>query len=169
MSKALFNPKYIESKGSKTLNTANVDRFVWSHASWSLKVNEVKKFPDEVAQAMLRQVSFLIEVTPKNIAEIRKMQEEKRFKCEECGFETDTRLALSGHRRSHGATPESEKFMSEIEEANPNRTYKEYKAPEKIVMTPEAGAGVPDTSGGEVKDKDGVDWYGPGQETDKPE
>lgn len=158
--RALYNPRYLESEGRKTINNADISRFMWSHAAWFLKVNEVKKFPDEVADAMLRHFEFLMEVTPKNIGKVKKMQEEKQFKCpqEGCPFETDTKIALAGHMKSHGISKETEEFLAGIDEAAPKGSYKEDKPK---ILTPEQVEGIPE---GDGKDADGVEFYGPGFE-----
>lgn len=166
MSIALYNPKYLESEGGrKTLNETDVYRFIWSHASWNLKVNEVKKFPDEVAEAMLKHLEFLIRVTPQNVAEINKVRAEKRFHCQYpgCDFATDHKVALGGHMRSHNISAESDKILEDIEEATPAGNY---RAPTRATMTPEQQEGIPDTSRGPVVDKDGVEFYGKGLEED---
>lgn len=165
MAIALYNPKYLESKGSRIENTANVDRFVWSHAVWNLKVNEIKKFPDEVARGMLKNIPFLVEVTPKNVEKIKKEQAVKAFKCPECSFETDYKMALSGHMKSHKKSGEHEQMLSGIEEAAPTRSYRNYK-PKPV--TPEQKEGIPDTSQGPAQDADGVEFYGGGLQTDEP-
>lgn len=161
MSKALYNPKYFAVGSRKTANNANIIDFTWSHAKWNLKVNEYFKFPDEVADALLTTYGFLIEVTPKNIAEIKKMQTDKQFKCSECEFETDSKLGLSGHMRSHGQSEETKKFLEDIEQANPKGIYKESLQDKRSIDEQE---GIPS---GNNSDQDGVEWYGEGLETDK--
>lgn len=166
MATALYNPRFVESEGRKTLNTADVKRFVWSHATWNLKVNEIKKFPDEVAQAMLRHMEFLIEVTPKNIEQIKKDQAVKQFKCPECNFETDLKMALGGHMKTHGITEEHDKMLGEIEEAQPSAKYQGFRL-NKTAVSPEQREGIPDTANGPMKDRDGVEFYGEGLTEDE--
>ena len=165
MSKALYNPKYVTLGGSKKINTTDVKRFVWSHAFWNLKVNEIKKFSDDVGEAMLRHMEFLVEVTPKNIEEIKKIQAEHQFHCSECTFTTDTKVAFFGHVKSHGLTEEHTKMLGEIEEAQPSKKF--YGINKSRKLTPEEQEGLPDTSSGPAKDKDGIEFYGGGLEEDK--
>ncbi len=164
MAKALYNPKYLEVNGRKTINSTNVRRFIWSHAIWSLKVNEVKKFPDEVGAAMLRNLGFLVEVTPKNIEEIKKIMAEHQFHCPECTFTTDTKVAFVSHVKSHGITEEHTKMLGEIEDAQPRKKY--FGIKKQKSLSPEEQEGLPDTSLGSAKDKDGVEFYGGGLEED---
>jgi len=162
MAKSVYNPRYFTSENKRVVNEAHIKSFVWSHARWDLKVNEVKKFPDEVGEALLRTFEFLMEVTPKNIAEVRKMQEDKSFKCDSCSFETDTKIALAGHKKSHGVSEETSKLLGEIDEARPEGTYKGYAKEAKPSI--EAQEGIPSTVAGNVTDRDGVEWYGEGLE-----
>lgn len=162
MAKAIYNPK---GKG------ADIKRFVWDHTSWFLKVGELKKFPDNVAEAMLRTFGFLTAVTDKNIAEIKKEIEEKEYKCNTCGYETNTKIALLSHLKNHQTAPtEEEKFIEDIPEASPEGSY---YAPGKRsntgISSPEQGLGIPvgGSKYGSNPDRDGVDWYGEGWEEDK--
>lgn len=166
MSIALYNPKFIETEGGKKIpNTANVERFIWDKASWQLKVNQMANFTDSVGQAMLKHIDFLIEVTPKNIDEIKKMMEVKAFKCEICGEEFGIKLALAGHMRSHEKDGSGKPVMEGIDEARPTNKFKGFSKTPGI-MTPEQMEGIPDTSNGSVKDRDGVEFYGEGLQSD---
>lgn len=167
MSKALFNPKYLtvtdkDKNSRRVLNTADVINFVWSHARWNLKVGEIKKFPDDVADSMLRQISFLKEVTAKNIEAIRKERSEATFKCPDCEYETDTKVAYIQHSKNHGNTPENDKLLEGIEEAQPTGRFKSGAINRQ---NPEQLEGIPK---GEGEDRDGVAWYGDGWTGDNP-
>ena len=134
-----------------------IRNFTWSRAKWNLGSNRIMKFPDEVGEALLKTYPFLERVTPDTIQDIKVKMEEKKFKCEVCGFETNTPIALLGHQRKHKATEGDSKLL-EVEEAKPDGNY---IAPlsEKRTITPgsiEAGAGI--------SSKDG--FYGAGLETD---
>ncbi len=167
MAIALYNPKFVVSGGKKVQNSADVKRFVWSHAYWDLKVNEMKKFPDEVGHALLRQCEFLVEVTPKNLKEVKDQMAEKKFQCPDCVFATDTKIALFGHMKGvHGATEEQNKEFSEVGEAEPTGTF-HGPTGRKGRPTPEEQSGVPSTAEGSVKDSDGVVWYDKGEERDE--
>ena len=162
MAITVYNPRFIESEGRK-LPSADIKGFVWSHARWDLRINELKKFPDEVGRALLHIYEFLVEVTPKNLEQIKKVQLEKQFKCEHCPFSTDTKVAFLTHvRTQHGNEKEVEAFK-EVEEAKPTEVFG-IRVPKQ---TPEQLEGIPNTTSGSKKDKDGVEWYGEGEENDR--
>ena len=161
MAIALYNPRYIEVEaGRKIPNTADIKSFVWSHARWNLKVNELKKFPDEVGNALLKHYGFLTRVDKKNISEVKKMMEEKKYKCPHCDFESEYKMAYLAHLKSH-KTEETQEADG-IEEAKPEGAYKPPRPTRRL--TPEESAGIPS---GKASDKDGVEWYGEGVEKDK--
>lgn len=160
MAIALYNPKYQTVNGAKTLNTADINRFVWSHAHWKLKAGEMKKFPDEVGRAMLKHLEFLIEVTPKNLKEIQNEIAEKKFKCQDCEFATDTKIAFLSHAKTHVRNSEETKILEGIEEASPEGTYQVKKQLRR--QTPEQSEGIPQAG----KDGDQVEWYGEGLSKD---
>lgn len=162
MAITLYNPKYFKNMaGDRVENTADVKRFVWSHAYWNLKVGEIKKFPDEVGRNMIRLIEFLVEVTPKNIAQIKREKEAKVFKCDKCDFETDTRISLLGHSRKHTGEEEQSEELKDVEEATPQGNFKSVASRKKLTIEEEEG--IPK---GESTDNDGVPWYGAGTETD---
>lgn len=158
MAITIFNPKYFKKILGETVeNTAEVKRFVWSHAYWNLKVGEMKKFPDEVGKAMLRLMEFLIEVTDKNIKDIKKELEQKLFKCDKCDFETDTRISLLGHSRKHMNEVVNNEDMKVVQDAVPQGTFKKQVSGKKLSIEDEEG--IP---AGETTDSDGVPWVGAG-------
>jgi len=161
MSTVIYNPKFLTVNGRKTLNTADIKNFIWSHASWFLKAGEMKKFPDDVGEAMLRQIDFLIEVDKTNHERIKKEVEEKKFKCDKCDFETNTKIAFVNHFATHGKENQIED-MEGIEDAQPVGEYREAKQ----VQNPEEGIPKGGTKFQPVVDKDGVGWYEPGLERD---
>jgi hypothetical protein len=162
MAIALYNPRYIEVEaGRKLPNDADIKSFVWSHARWDLKVNELKKFPEDVGQALLKHFGFLIKVDKKNLEEIKKMMADKKFKCPHCDFETDYKMALSGHMKTH--TSEDNVELEGVEEAKPKGAYQPPKPSRRL--SPEEASGIP--KGDYAKDKDGVEWYGEGVKKDK--
>ncbi len=153
---ALYNPKYLDVNGRRVINTTHVFRFIWDKATWNLKTNELKKFPYEVGVNMLKNIGFLVEVTPKNIAEIKKLMAEALFRCDEpeCKFETDKKSAFISHSKTHGNTPENDKLLQGIEDAHPVK---------KFFRPGDSNPGSQDDiPQGEGKDQDGVSWYDEG-------
>ena len=158
MAKALYNPK----------DGALIKGFVWSHARWDLKINEMKKFPDDVGAALLKHFEFLVEVTPKNVKKIEDGITAKDFKCPNCESSFTSRIALTGHTRTHALSEAEKTMLDGIPEAESKG---EYKKPTKPgIMSPSETEGIP--KGGTLQspsaDKDGVPWYGAGDEDDKP-
>lgn len=141
----IYNPK-----------TGAAINYVWAKKKWALAVNEMKKFPKEIADQLLLTYPFLEQVDIKNIKDIKKRMKVNPYKCKYCKFETDQKIALIGHLRSHDISEEDEKLLSGIESAGTIDA-----EPKKILSEEEVG-GIP--SKGE--DKDGVEWYGPGVESD---
>jgi hypothetical protein len=162
MAKALYNPKYLTVNGVKTLNTADVKRFVWDKATWQLNAGEIKKFPDSVGQAMLRHLEFLVEVTPENLKKIQGEISEKKFKCQDCEFGTDTKIAFLNHVKTHKKNVEEEKILDGIQEAAPTDRFEVKRQPLRRRPTPEQSEGIPQAG----KDADGVEFYGGGLEKD---
>jgi hypothetical protein len=161
MAITIYNPKYYKNSntGERTVNEAHVKRFVWSHGNWDLKVGEMKKFSDDVGQAMLRLIPFLVEVTSKNVKEIKKEAEDKAFKCDTCQFETNVKVALMNHEKTH--VKEVTEEIEGVQEAVPTSTFKVTK---RSKMTIEEEEGVPK---GDGVDQDGVAWVGQGVEVDQ--
>lgn len=156
MAITIFNPRYFNKKK----NTADVKRFVWSHGYWNLKVGEIKKFPDEVGEAMLRLMEFLIEVTPKNLKKIKAEAEVKEFGCDQCDFETSLKIALINHQKTH--TKEESAELEGIATATPTGTFKRKQTTKELSI--EEQEGIPK---GEGIDKDGVAWVGMGVEDEQ--
>lgn len=163
MAIAIYNPRYLEIEaGRKIINETDVRSFVWSHARWDLKVNELKKFPDEVGNALLKHCGFLVKVDNKNLSEIKKLMAEKKFKCPHCEYESEYKVAFLQHVKSH-KTEESNVDLEGVDEAQPKGTYQTPKPNRRL--SPEESSGIPSGTG--AKDGDGVEWYGEGVERDK--
>jgi hypothetical protein len=162
MAIALYNPRFIERGNDKIPNTANIVGFVWSHARWDLKVNELKKFPDDVGEALKRIYEFLIEVTPDNLATIKKDMEDKEYKCKVCEFETNSKTAFIAHAKSHRDLPKERELMDGVEEAQPTGEY--YGKTKTKTLSPENSVGIPTggTRNSPIVDGDSVGWYGEG-------
>lgn len=161
MSTIIYNPKFVMVNGRKTLNTTDVKRFIWSHASWELKAGQMMKFPDDVGAAMLNHMEFLIEVKKDNYDKIKAEIEEKKFKCDKCDFETNTKIAYLSHFKTHEKSDQLDSTEG-IDEARPVGEYRgivEKQNPEGEI--PKGG-----TKFNPVNDKDGVGWYEPGLERD---
>lgn len=164
MSIAVYNPKYYErltKQGKvKERNKANIKGFVWSHARWDLKVNELKKFPNDVAEALLRHAGFLIKVDHKNIKKVREEIKEKEYKCKYCGFETTDRIKLMNHvKNEHKLSKEDKDMLEGIDRAKAGG---EYFGP---AGKPKGGISPKDIERQEgISKKEG--FYGPGYEKD---
>lgn len=155
----VYNPKFSTVNGRKTVNTTDVKNFIWSHARWFLKAGEMKKFPDEVGQAMLRHMGFLVEVKKVNYDKIKAEVEEKKFKCDKCPFETNTKIAFIQHFKTHEKSEEVTDLS--VEEAEHGG---EYFGMGKRPQTQDVNAGIPigGTKSNPVNDREGVGWYGEG-------
>jgi len=155
----VYNPKYFKTGDKIIENKAPIKGFVWSHARWDLKVNEMKKFPDDVGEALLRHAEFLVRVKPCNLKEIKKQMEEKQYKCKVCEFETADRIELMNHvRREHkGGEEENKVDLDGIPEASPEGQY--WGAAKKPGITPQ-----------DIENQSGINsgggFYGPGYEKD---
>lgn len=168
MSVALYNPRTIDRGGEKIENTANIERFVWSHANWVLKVDEMRKFPDDVGEAMLRTYEFLVRVTKENLEEIKKIRSEKKYSCKYCEFKTNAKSAFIAHAKSHKEYGTDKEYLDTIEEATPTGDYNRPQSGSVIMGSPEAKSDVPPggTKYQTVPDGDNVGWYGDGVEVD---
>lgn len=162
MAISVYNPKFITSGGTKVLNTVDVKNFVWSHNRWALEAGTMKKFPDEVGRALLKHIEFLVEVKKDNFTKIKEEVEEKKFKCDQCDFETNTKIAFMSHFKTHEKSNEVD--GAGIEDAKPDGNY---SAPGRVPMNTEDGipTGV-GTQSNPINDKDGVGWYGDGLKSD---
>ena len=78
-------------------------------------------------------------------------------------FESDFKMAFVSHLKTHGRSDENDKLLAGIEEALPKKSYRGVGS---RTLSPEESAGVPNTAGGEVTDRDNVTWYGEGLEKD---
>ena len=157
----VYNPKFLTVNGRKTLNATDIKDFWWSHAKWDLKAGQMLKFPDDVGHAMLRLANFTIEVKKDNYDKIKAEIEEKKFKCDKCEFETNTKIAYLSHFRTHEKS-EALESTDGIEDATPKVEYKE----EVEKKNPEADIPQGGTKFNPANDKDGVGWYGGGVERD---
>lgn len=161
MAIAVYNPKYYQRNGEKVRNEANIKGFVWSHARWDLKVNELKKFPDDVGEALLRHAGFLIRVDHKNIKKVREEIKEKEYKCKYCGFETTDRIKLMNHvKKEHKLSKEDKDMLEGIDRAKAEGEYFGQAGKKKP-------AGI---SPADIERQEGISkekgFYGPGYEKD---
>ena len=162
MAKIIYNPKYLVVEGKKTVNIADIKRFVWSHNYWNLKAGEMLKFPDDVGSALLRTYGFLSEVDTKNIKKVKDEIAEKLHKCDKCEFETNTAVAFHMHMKAHDKDKIIE--IDGIEEAQPKGHFVKTGVVRMMPDKPEQQEGIPlgGTFEQPVEDKDGVGWYGEG-------
>jgi len=161
MAIAVYNPKYYIRGTEKVKNEADIKGFVWSHARWDLKVNELKKFPDDVAEALLRNADFLVKVDHKNIKEVREEITEKEYKCKYCSFETTDRVKLMNHvKDEHKLSKEDKEMLEGVGNAQAEREYwgaAKNKKPSGITPA-------------QIEQQEGISkekgFYGPGYEKD---
>lgn len=177
--KLVYNPKYLEVKGNKTINVAKITdmygareggvesgKLIEKPAVYSVAPSEIKKFRSDIADYLLGKYGFLEEVDPKNLDEKLKEIKDKRFKCKYCDFETDTKVALAGHSRSHSLSDEAKSLLEEIPEAQPDAYVigaGKSQSGRTELISAEQAEGIPETSGNKTaKDGDNVEWYGDG-------
>lgn len=152
MAVILYNPKLFDGKPSQPVS------YLFERKYWKLGVNEIAKFPEQVAEGMLSTYGFLRKVNPEDLENVKKEMEDKPFKCEHCGAEFSTEKALQGHLMGkHKLSEESREFLKTIPEVSIDEEFIPAKK-----LAPEQEEGIP------VKgtDKDGVEWYGEGLEDD---
>jgi hypothetical protein len=141
----LYNPK----------NGTAIGKFPkewWLGDNPTLEVNEMKEFDDSLGQYLLDKFGFLIEVTPSNIIKLKKEMEKPEPASEEEKRDLEYANLSEPQKKALESVP---KFVTK----NKMRTPKMSR-----MQTPEESAGIP-VSG---KDKDQVEWYGPGLEDDAP-
>lgn len=110
---------------------------------------------------MLRLMEFLVEVTSKNIKDIKSEMVAKLFKCDRCDFETDTNISLLGHSRKHKDEVENTD-LQEVTEAVPQGNFKSRAGnSRKMSIEEEEGVGADGKT-----DSDGTVWVGKGVEED---
>ena len=171
----LYNPKFLGDLKNRVVNTAKVKdmfaareegretgKIIEKPGVYTLAPGEIKKFRVDVAEYLLKKYQFIVKVKPEEIEKVLKENKEKKFKCEYCAFQTDTRVALTGHTRTHGVTDETKKILDEIPEAGPDAFVigAESSDSGKLEYTPLEKEGIPEKEG--TVDKDGVEWYGEG-------
>ena len=102
-----------------------------------------------LAEALVTTYPFLQIVTPAQAQQIKETAEKPigEFKCDQCDFSSDTKIALIGHQRSH-----------KPEEIIPDIPVAEVVKAEEVKEEPKS-AEIPD-------DLKGLDWYGSGVKED---
>lgn len=149
----LYNPR----EGSDVTN------FRWADSVWEdLKVNEMRAYPDYVADELLKRYGFLREVRPEDVSEIKELINSEIFDCpvRGCNYSTTDKKKLHGHMLGkHKMTDEAKKILKSVPKAEGKTVVR--RGQKK--MTPEQMEGIPNTKKGEV---DG--WYGEGLENDNP-
>jgi hypothetical protein len=179
----VFNPKYLDVNGKKTINTAKViinygkrenerpeGRLLERPAVYTINPSEIKKFRSDIARYLLKMYGFLRMVEPRDLDKVLEETKEKAYKCPLCDFETDTKLALAGHKTSHKLSEEAQKILAEIPEATPAAYVigaENSPTHQTQIVSIEQAEGIPETNGHTAKDKDNVEWYGEGLETNR--
>jgi len=146
----LYNPK----QGSE-INDIHAKK-VWNH-----KINQIKAYPKEFAEYLKAKYGFLQEIAPERLKDIKKLMKDKDFKCPYCDFETDNQRGLDLHiQKKHKIDDETKEVLDAVEVVNVGMK------PVKGESSPEGMENIPDTSRGNVTDRDGVEWYGEGYQDD---
>ena len=155
MAVIIYNPKTFNGNPSAPV------AFLFDKKLWKVGVNEVIKFPKHIADEMLDRYGFLEKVAPEGLADLQKRMKDKEFKCDYCESEFDSEKALNLHKmRKHKLSEENEVALKSIPEAIAEETSFSKATPK---LSPENQEGIP--TGNKI-DKDGVEWYGPGEESD---
>lgn len=142
-------------------------RDIFQQAQYSLGVNELAKFPPQVAHYLKNKFHFLRQISPEDITAVKDEMRELPFKCEYCEVEYETEQKLNAHKLGkHKLSKESKEILDGIPEAKPTgKVIVPQKSDDKMrIVSPEEMEGIPV----EGKDRDGVEFYGGGLETDTP-
>jgi hypothetical protein len=177
----VYNPKYFPNEPSnKVLNKAKINdvygareggkpsgKLLEKPGVYVLKPNELKKLRSDVAKYLLGKYKFLRKIDPRKVDDLMKEMKDKPFKCQLCNFESEKKVALTGHMRSHKLSPEAQKVLDEIPESTPDAFVvgAEYSRSGKTeVVSADQAEGIPTNS---QPDRDGVSWYGKGLEENR--
>lgn len=131
--------------------------------------NGLAQYEDFAGQELLETYQFLNEITAERAQEILERPQEPKYKCDfpGCDFSTHTKVALSGHKRSHAKALAGMKEPVVSPSLIPVMGGKKVVslAEQKQMMDNEQGSDIPSGTG---TDRDGVGWYGDGVTVEKP-
>ena len=152
----LYNPR----------NGSSIKGFRWENNLWEdLLVNEMRSYPEQIANELLKRFEFLVEISPEKVADTTELMSKEILTCEVrgCDFTTTEEKRMVGHRLGkHKMSEESKKLMDAVPSSK-GRVVSNGIGVKTPQLSPEQIEGIPDTSKGEV---DG--WYGAGLEKDNP-
>lgn len=112
MAVIIYNPKLY---GGKPCCPKNL---LWDNKYWKLGVNKIAKFPDHVAEEMLKRWRHLERVEPEDLEHIKKRMAEKQFRCPHCPAEFEAEKQLQGHLLGkHKIKKETQEFLDSIPDA----------------------------------------------------
>ena len=92
----IFNP---ENGG--VISNIWLDSVKYFPQGQELKPGDVVKVEDKLADFLMELYGFLQEMTKEEAVKYLEGRKAKKFKCDKCGFATDTEIALLGHNRHH--------------------------------------------------------------------
>lgn len=149
--KILYNPK----------TGSDIKDYWFAQKKWNIPKNSLFRCEsDTIAQMFLDTYGFLRDVKPEEVATVKQEMETKDFICVHCKEEFSTEQKLRGHMLGkHKLSDEHEKMLDGIPVLDAGQ---ESIPGDRKQVTGDAAEGIPEKG----KDKDGVDWYGPGVEKD---
>ncbi len=149
--KILYNPKL----------GADIKNYWLGQKKWNIPKNSLFRCEDDaIARIFLDTYGFLRDVKPEEISTVKQEMEAKDFICEHCKEAFSTEQKLRGHMLGkHKLSEEHEKMLDGIPMLDPMGTV---SLQERTQVTGDVAEGIPEKG----KDKDGVEWYGPGVEKD---
>lgn len=155
MATIVYNPKTFEGRPSQPIN------YLWERKRWKLGVNKIAKFPDHIAEQLLKNYGYLEEVEPEDLDNVKKRMAEKKYKCQHCDAEFETDKQLKGHELGkHKLSKENKEALKDIPEAEVEGTqYQKVAQQKQTAQSIEEQEGI----GGESEG-----WYGAGLEDDAP-
>lgn len=156
----LYNPR----NGKPIVDSEDGPKpFLWNDGEWEpIGVNEMKKYPEDVAIELLKRYSFLQKVNPEDVEKIKELMTKEILNCEYCEYQTTDEKKMKGHMiGKHKVSEKTKETISNIPSAKGRPTGKVLRRVAN--PTPEQMEGIPDTSKGEVGG-----WYGAGLEEDAP-
>lgn len=156
----IYNPR----NGSPIGNAEG--SFPWANAKWEgLMKNSIRRYPEHVAEELLKRYGFLVKVKPEDLPRIKEDMVKEYVSCDFCNWE-GTPQQLEGHvKAKHRLDDKTQKILDEVPMAKSE--YVRAKQVRLVPLTPEQMEGIPDTSDlNQQQSRDG--WYGPGLETEFP-
>jgi hypothetical protein len=146
---------------------ADIFEFIFNHRKYTHKVGETYTYTDEVGEFLMVTFPFLVRIN-EEVAEAK-----GNFKCPLCEFENSEVLVVVNHMKSgHPDAPKGLKLErikkpGTLPQEATGENFLSYA--EKKRQQEEALYNLPDIpKDAGKKDKDGVEWYGGGVETDDP-